>query len=59
MNISELIEELEKVKKEHGDIEVEIQYRDDGGYYYGSDDDINFNIEDRKYGDRKVEILVL
>ena len=31
MTIDELIAELEEIKKEHGNIEVKIQYRDDGG----------------------------
>ena len=38
MTIEELITELEEIKKEYGNIEVKIQYRDDGGYYYGYDD---------------------
>ena len=36
MRIEELITELEEIKKEHGNIEVKVQYRDDGvffGYY--------------------------
>lgn len=36
MKISELIEKLNKVKSERGDIEVYIQNGDDGGDYYGS-----------------------
>jgi hypothetical protein len=32
MKISELIERLEEVKKEHGNIEVVVEYREDGGW---------------------------
>ena len=38
MTIEELIAELEKIKEEHGNIEVRIQYRDDGGAYCGYDE---------------------
>lgn len=33
MRIEELIKELEKIKKEHGNIEVLVHCRDGGGYY--------------------------
>lgn len=33
MTIEELITELEEIKKEHGNIEVKIQYRD--GVFFG------------------------
>ena len=36
MKISELIEKLNKVKSEKGDIEVYIKNGDDGGDYCGS-----------------------
>lgn len=36
MTISELIEELEKIKEKHGDIDVEYQYNDDGYMLFGS-----------------------
>ena len=45
MTIDELIAELEEIKKEHGNIEVKIQYRDDGGYYCGYDDDVLLCVE--------------
>ena len=45
MTIEELIAELEKIKEEHGNIEVKIQYRDDGGIYCGYDDDVEPVIE--------------
>lgn len=38
MKISELIEYLEETKKENGDIEVKIKYRDDGGEWPGYDE---------------------
>lgn len=40
MTVSELISVLEMVKAEKGDINVVVQYRDDGGTYYGTDDTI-------------------
>lgn len=45
MNIEELIAELEEIKKEHGNIEVKIQYRDDGGFYYGTDTQFILSVE--------------
>lgn len=45
MNIEELIAELEKIKEEHGNIEVRVQYRDDGGDYCGSDSIIKLEID--------------
>lgn len=47
MKISELIERLEEIKKEHGDVNVVVvQYRDDGGDYWGCDEDLRFEIAD-------------
>lgn len=40
MKIEDLIKELEKIQKKHGNIEVQVQYRDDGGDYYGTDDEV-------------------
>ena len=50
MTVNELVEELEKLKDDgKGDYEVTVQYRDEGGYYYGVDDDIScFVNETRK-----------
>lgn len=45
MNIEELIKELEKIKEEHGNIWIRVQYRDAGGDYWGTDDDIRLKIE--------------
>lgn len=41
MKISELVNILENIKEEEGDIEVVIQYRDSGGLYEGYDDDVS------------------
>lgn len=42
MVISELIEELKKIKKKHGDLLVDIKAQYDGSYYAGCDvDSIN------------------
>lgn len=54
MNIEELIKELEKIKEEHGNILVRVQYRDDGGDYWGTDD-IRLEIETE--GGEEVVIL--
>lgn len=40
MKISELIGVLTEAKKQHGDIEVVVKYRDDGGEYSGYDTDV-------------------
>ena len=37
MTVGELIEELNKYDK---DLNVTVQYRDDGGEYYGTDDEL-------------------
>lgn len=37
MKIEDLIKELQKIQKEHGNINVAVQFRDDGGYYQGTD----------------------
>ena len=57
MTIEELIAELEEIKKEHGNIEVKIQYRDDGGYYWGYDDDVLLSVE-QEYGDEEEHVLL-
>lgn len=59
MKIEDLIRELEKIQKKHGNIEVQVQYRDDGGDYYGTDE-VRLNIENEiidldKDGDVKEE----
>ena len=57
MSIEELIAELEKIKEEHGNIEVKIQYRDDGDFYCGSDDEILLYVE-QNYGDEEEHVLL-
>ena len=57
MTIEELIAELEEIKKEHGNIEVKIQYRDDGGAYCGYDDQILLYVE-KEYGDEEEYVLL-
>lgn len=44
MNISTLIEKLEHLKEKHGDIDVVVQYRDDGGDYGGQDTEIYLSV---------------
>ena len=57
MTIEELIAELEEIKKEHGNIEVKIQYRDDEGYCWGYDDDVLLSVE-QEYGDEEEHVLL-
>ena len=57
MTIEELIAEFEEIKKEHGNIEVKIQYRDDGGFYCGYDDDVLLSVE-QEYGDEEEHVLL-
>lgn len=45
MTIEELIKQLEEIKKEYGNIEVRVQYRDDGGHYFGNDTNIELAID--------------
>ena len=52
MTIEELIAKLEEIKKEHGNIEVKVQYRDAGGFYYGSDEEILLSVE-KDHGDEE------
>ena len=39
MELKDLIEKLQEIYKEHYNIKVEVQFRDDGGYYHGVDDE--------------------
>lgn len=48
MKISQLIEELEAIRAEHGDAEVVIQYRDGGGDYSGFDSDLRLYHSDHE-----------
>ena len=56
MTIEELIAKLEEIKKEHGNIEVKVQYRDDGDYC-GYDDQILLSVE--KQDDNEEEHVLL
>lgn len=47
MRIDDLIRELQEIKKKHGNIRVEVQYRDDGGDYYGTDNDVLLYVEEK------------
>lgn len=49
------IQELYEYAKENGllDYEIEINYRDDGGYYYGTDCELCLEINE----DKKVLVL--
>ena len=53
MTIEELITELEEIKKEHGNIEVRIQNREDCGY----DNNILLYVE-KEYGDEEEHVLL-
>lgn len=61
MTIEELIVELEEIKKEHGNIEVKIQYRDDCGVCCGVccgyDDDVLLSVE-QEYDDKEEHVLL-
>lgn len=57
MTIEELIAELEEIKKEHGNIEVKIQYRDDCGVYCGYDDQILLYVEGG-YDDEEEHVIL-
>ena len=63
MTIEELIAKLEEIKKEHGNIEVKVQYRDDGGVYCGYDDQVLLSVEkqdddEEKHGDEEEYVLL-
>ena len=50
MTVKELIEELSKLNE---DYDVKVQYRDDGGKYFGTDDEVWLEV----YDETKVVIL--
>lgn len=52
MTVKELIERLQELPE---NAEVQIQYRDSGGIYEGTDDTIYLEIEDRD--DQEIVIL--
>ena len=57
MTIEELIAKLEEIKKEHGNIEVKVQYRDDGGAYCGYDDQVLLSVK-KVYDDEEEYVLL-
>ena len=59
MTIEELIAKLEEIKKEHGNIEVKVQYRNDGGAYYGYDDQVLLSVEKQDDDDDEEEYVLL
>ena len=59
MRIEELIAKLEEIKKEHGNIEVKVQYRDDGGAYCGYDDQVLLYVEKQDDDDDEEEHVIL
>ena len=56
MTIEELIAKLEEIKKEHGNIEVKVQYRDVDGFYCGSDYQLVLSVE-KDYDDEEYVLL--
>ena len=49
MKIDELIKELEKIKEEHGNLDVIIWHRHDSYDSYFMDDDLELLIDDEKH----------
>lgn len=56
MKIEDLIKELQKIQKEHGNINVAVQFRDDSGYYEGTDS-LYLYVEEDKTNKEKTLIL--
>ena len=62
MKIDDLIEKLQMFKRKFGNIEVRVQYRDDGGDYYGTDVPyaiVSTNVEKDEDEDRKEKFTVI
>ncbi len=59
MKISELAEKLERLKEQHGDIEVEFQHCDSGGDYLGSEEIHDLRIAEIEDGRRQNDKIVL
>jgi len=47
MKVSDMIKALQEIKSEHGDIDVVVQYRDDGGCYTGCDAELFMHVEEK------------
>lgn len=48
MTVKELIKALKSIKNQ--DAQVVVQYRDDGGEYYGFDEDVYVTVDDTNEG---------
>lgn len=59
MRISELTEKLEKLKQEHGDIEVEFQHCDSGGCYPGTEEIHGLQVAETDKTQERTEKIVL
>ena len=64
MKISELINKLETLKEENGDIDVVVKFRDDGGSYGGYDAEIYLtkrcaDVLDRATGDWVIKEAII
>ena len=47
MTVAELIKELEAIRTKYGDdMKVVVQYRDEGGDYYGVDEDVYRGVDE-------------
>lgn len=57
MTISELITYLEEAQAEYGNIEVRVQYRDEGGNYTGYDECLYNYIEEDSEMKKKYLVL--
>jgi hypothetical protein len=50
-----MIKALQKIESEHGDIDVVVQYRDDGGCYTGCDAELFMHVEEKVSYDAWIE----
>ena len=49
MTLNEFIKELQRLQAQGlGEYEVRVQYRDDGGFYSGTDDDVKPYVKESK-----------
>ena len=59
MKISELVEALERLKEEQGDLEVEFQHCDSGGCYPGSEEIHGLQVAETDKTQERTEKIVL